>query len=99
MRDHGIDHGRRRVLEQLATGAGGLLFFPLVAGAHPVQHHLRDAAAVGFADARAAAAGYAPEFLDAHQLETVRVLAERSVPGSTAANSGPFIDQLLTVAT
>ena len=41
---------------------------------------------------------YVPEFLDAHQLETVRVLAERIVPGSTTANSGPFIDQLLAVA-
>ena len=33
-----------------------------------------------------------------HQLETLRILAERIVPGSTKANSGPFIDQLLTVA-
>jgi hypothetical protein len=98
MRDNGIDYGRRRVIRQLATGAGGLLFFPLVAGAHPVQHHLRDETAVGVADARAAAPDYVPEFLDAHQLETVRVLAERIVPGSTAANSGPFIDQLLAVA-
>src|SRR4051794_17006050 len=98
MRDDGIDYGRRRVIRQLATGAGGLLIFPLVAGAHPVQHHLCDETAVGVADARAAAPDYVPEFLDADQLETVRVLAERIVPGSTKANSGPFIDQLLTVA-
>jgi hypothetical protein len=93
-----IDPGRRRVIQQLATGAGGLLIFPLVASAHPVQHHLRDETAVGLADAKAGAPDYVPEFLDLHQLETVRLLAECIVPGSTRANSGPFIDQLLTVA-
>src|SRR3954469_23776343 len=98
MRADAIDHGRRRVIQQLATAAGGLLIFPLVARAHPVQHHLQDETAVALADARAGAPDYVPEFLDAHQLETVRVLAERIVPGATAATSGPFIDQLLTVA-
>ena len=61
--------------------AGGLLMFPWVCLAHPVQHHLRDETAVGLAETRAGAPDYVPEFLDAHQLETLRILAERIVPG------------------
>ena len=99
MREDVIHPGRRRVIQQLAMSAGGLLMFPWVAAAHPVQHHLRDETVVGLAETRAAAPDYVPEFLDPHQLETLRILAERIVPGSTKANSGPFIDQLLTVAT
>ena len=99
MREDVIHPGRRRVIQQLAMSAGGLVMFPWVASAHPVQHHLHDETAVGLADIRAGARDYVPEFLDPHQLETLRILAERIVPGSTKANSGPFIDQLLTVAT
>jgi hypothetical protein len=99
MRDESILPGRRRAIRHLALGAGGLLLFPLVASGHPMQHHLRDETALGLADARADIADYVPEFLDAHQLDTLRLLAERMIPGSTKANSGPFIDQLLTVAT
>ena len=99
MREDIIHPGRRRVIRQLAMSAGGLVMFPWVASAHPLQHHLHDETAVGLADLRAGAPDYVPEFLDPHQLETLRILAERIVPGSTKANSGPFIDQLLTVAT
>jgi hypothetical protein len=87
------------MIQRLAMGVGGLVTFPLVAAAHPIQHHLRDGAAIGIADTKAAAPDYTPEFLDAHQFETLRMLAERIVPRSTEANSPQFIDQLLTVAT
>jgi hypothetical protein len=87
------------VIRRLAMSLGGLVTFPLVGSAHPIQHHLRDGALVGLADAKAAAPEYTPEFLDAHQFETLQVLAERIVPGSTKANSSQFIDQLLTVST
>src|SRR5215216_2668287 len=99
MRDDPANPGRREIIQRLALTAGGLLTFPLVAAGHPIQHHFRDAAAVGLADAKAHAPAYVPEFLDPHQFETVQVLAERIVPGSTKANSSQFIDQLLTVAT
>jgi|SRR4051812_28868074 len=98
MQDDSIDAGRRRAIQRLAMSAGGLLLFPLVASGHPIQHHLRDDAAVGAADAKAAAAGYVPEFLDAHQFAALQLLAERIVPGSTKATSAEFIDQLLTVS-
>jgi hypothetical protein len=78
-------------------GAGGVLVFPLVASAHPIQHLLRDQGAIALADARAAAADYVPEFLDAHLFETLQKLAEQIVPGSTKANSAEFIDQLVSV--
>jgi hypothetical protein len=91
--------GRREVIQRLAMSLGGLVAFPLVGAAHPIQHHLRDGALVGLADAKATAPEYTPEFLDAHQFETLQLLAERIVPGSTKANSSQFIDQLLTVST
>jgi len=91
---HGM--GRRAVLQTLAGGLGAAVALP-VAEAHPVHRHLADDGAVAQADAKAAAAAYAPEFLDGHQLETVRVIAERIVPRSTEARVAEFIDQLLTV--
>jgi hypothetical protein len=99
MRDYLPDPGRRHVIHRLALGAAGSLILPFVASAHPIQHHLRDEAVVALADAQASAPGYVPAFLDAHQLDTLALLAERIVPGSTAANSSQFIDQLLTVST
>ncbi len=99
MRDVVPDLGRREVVQRLAMSLGGIVAFPLVAAAHPIQQHLRDHVLVGAADAKASAQDYAPEFLDRHQLDTLALLAERIVPGSTDARSAPFIDQLLNVAT
>lgn len=90
--------GRREVLRQLALGAGGLLAVPFTGAAHPIQQHLHDAALVGVADANAQASPYAPEFLSPHQLDTLRILGDRIVPGSSKANSAEFVDQLLAVA-
>jgi Gluconate 2-dehydrogenase subunit 3 len=90
--------GRRAVIQRLAMSVGGLVTFPLVGSAHPIQHHLRDGALIGLADAKATAPEYTPEFLDAHQFETLHLLAESIVPGSTKASSSQFIDQLLAVS-
>jgi hypothetical protein len=99
MRDGLQNLGRREVIQRLAMSIGGVLTFPLVASAHPIQHHLRDASTIAIADASAAAEDYTPAFLDSHQIDTLAMLAERIVPGSTQAKSAPFIDQLLAVAT
>ena len=99
MRDDRPDFGRRFLMQRLAVSAGGLMVFPAVLSSHPIQHHLRDQIAVGLADEKASASDYEPEFLDTHQLEMLQLLAERIVPGSAKANSAPFIDQLLAVAT
>jgi hypothetical protein len=88
--------GRRAVLQTIAGGFGAAIALP-VAEAHPVHRHLADRATVAQADAKAAAAAYTPEFLDAHQLETLSAIAERIVPRSTEARVAEFIDQLLAV--
>lgn len=88
--------GRRAVLQSLVGGVGATMALPL-AEAHPVHQHLSDHARVEQADANAAQAAYEPEFLDAHQFDTLEALAERIVPRSTEARVAPFIDQLLAV--
>ncbi|MFL6280695.1 MAG: gluconate 2-dehydrogenase subunit 3 family protein [Vicinamibacterales bacterium] len=93
------DFGRRSTIQRLAMTAGGLLIFPGIAAAHPIQHHLGDANALELADAKASASDYVPELLDRHQFEMLQTLAERIVPGSNNANSAQFIDQLLAVST
>ena len=90
--------GRRAVLQSLAGGLGAGLVVPALGEAqHPVHQHLANQKRVTSADKKAAAAAYKPEFLDAHQMQTLEVLAERIIPGSTKAKVAPFIDQLLAV--
>jgi hypothetical protein len=91
--------GRRAMLQSLLAGAGASAALPMVADAHPVQHHLQDQKKVATADKKAAAPAYKPEFLDAHQYATLQAIAERIVPGSTKARVAPFVDQLLAVDT
>ena len=89
---------RRAVLQTLLGGVGAGLAVPALGEAqHPVHQHLDNAAGVAQAQKKAAAAAYKPEFLDAHQMKTLEVLAEAIVPGSTAARVAPFLDQLLAV--
>jgi hypothetical protein len=89
---------RRAVLQTLLGGVGAGLALPsIVEAQHPVHQHLASATGVEAAQRKAAAPAYKPEFLDAHQLKTLEVLAEAIVPGSTAAKVAPFLDQLLAV--
>ena len=92
---------RRQVVQRLLGGAGAGLVAPAVAlaEAHPVRKHLMSESTLAAADAKAGAADWSPEFLDPHQNDTLIVLAERIVPGSTQAQSNRFIDLLLSVDT
>ncbi len=72
---------------------------PSLGESHPMHEHLHDQARVSAADAKAKTAAWKPAFLDAHQVETVTILAEQIVPGSTKAKSAQFIDALLSVDT
>ena len=90
---------RREMVQKLFGGAGAAAAIPGVLSAHPIHKHLADASVMAAADEKAAAANWAPEFLDAHQSETLTVLAERIVPGSTKAQVNRFVDLLLTVDT
>ena len=89
---------RREALQALLGGVGaGFALTSIVEAQHPVHEHLASPASVEHAQQKAAVAAYTPEFLDAHQLKTLEVLAEAIVPGSTAARVAPFLDQLLAV--
>ena len=88
--------GRRAILQTLVGGVGAAIALP-VAEAHPVHRHLADEGTVAQADTKAAASAYKPEFLDAHQIETLDVIGERIVPGSAETHAAGFIDQLLAV--
>jgi len=91
---------RRQMVRNMLAGAGAGAALPAFAAtAHPIHKHLADVATFAEADAKAAAGNWQPLFLDPHQNATLIVLAERIVPGSTAAKSNQFIDLLLSVDT
>lgn len=89
--------GRRAVLQTLLAGAGAGMAVPALAHDHPLLETLQSPAKVGTADRRASAPGYKPAFLDQHVLDTLVVLSEAIVPGSTKAKVAEFIDALLAV--
>jgi hypothetical protein len=88
---------RREMVRKLLAGMGAGAVWSRVAPAHPIHKHLADAAAWSQADAKATAAAWKPEFLDAHQNRTLILLAERIMPGSGKARVNRFIDLLLSV--
>lgn len=88
---------RRRVLQGILTGVGAGIAIPGLAEEHPVHAHLADPAKAAAADAKVAAPGWKPEFLDAYQFETLSSMAERILPGATKLKADRFIDQLLAV--
>ena len=90
---------RREVVQRLLGSAGVGFAVPTVAASHPIHSHLASPSTLEQADAKSRAADWAPEFLDPHQSDTLAVLAERIVPGSTKAQVNRFIDLLLTVDT
>lgn len=92
---HGIS--RREMVQRLMGGAAGGLIVPAAAMAHP--HSMDSAAPMAAAveDPKSAAGAWTPLFLDPHQAETLTVLAERIVPGSTKARVTEFVDLLLSV--
>lgn len=89
---------RRALLQSLLAAAGAGAVVPFVADGHPLHDHLHDGQKVAEADAKASAAPFQPALLDRHQLQTLEILAERIVPGSTEARVAPFLDSLLSVA-
>jgi len=89
--------GRRAALQKLLAGAGGALVMPRLALGQSIHKYLADLA--GGATGGDARADWKPEFLDAHENESLVALAERIVPGSTKAQVNRFIDLLLTVDT
>ena len=90
---------RREMLHTLVASIGAGTVVPGLSAEHPIARHAADALTIDQADSKAQSSRYTPEFLDRHQFETVQVLAERILPGSTRAKVTEFIDQLLAVDT
>ena len=92
--------GRREMMHQLLTGAAGSAALASMAKADPGHGspaHASSAAPLAGATESDGAAEWTPQFLDAHQSETLSALAERIVPGSAEARINRLIDLLLTV--
>jgi hypothetical protein len=90
---------RREMLQTLITSMGAGAVVPGLTAEHPIGRHAADAVTLEQADAKAKNGGYEPAFFDRHQFDTLQMLAERIVPGSTRANVAAFVDQLLAVDT
>ena len=88
---------RRAALQALLSGAAAFALPTAIEAQHPIHQHRSNPTAIEQAQQRAVATAATPVFLDPHQAKTLEVLAEAIVPGSTGANVGPFIDQLLAV--
>jgi Gluconate 2-dehydrogenase subunit 3 len=90
---------RREMVRRLMLAGGAGFALPgiaegLPAASPPANQDKGDEAGAG-----AAKANWTPEFLDAHQNETMIILAERIIPGSSKAQVNRFIDLLLSVDT
>jgi len=90
---------RREMVRRLLGSVSAGVFLPGVAAGHAVHKHLANTATLEKADTTLSASDWSPEFLDPHQNETLTILAERIVPGSTKAQVNRFIDLLLGVDT
>lgn len=88
---------RRRAIQVLLGGAAAGVVIPGVAASHPVFEHMAHRAASPVASAAASEASWKPVFLDAHQNESLIILAERILPGSTKAEVNRFIDLALSI--
>jgi len=90
---------RRQIMQGLLGGAGAGLVLPGVAAGHPIHRHLLSQGTVDAAEEQTAATDWQPSFFDAHQNESLIVLAELIVPNSTQAQVNRFIDTLISVDT
>jgi hypothetical protein len=87
------------MVQQLLAGMGGSAALASVSHAEkpPGQQQAQESTPSSAGTETAPTAGSSPQFLDAHQSETLSILAERIVPGSGAAQVNRLIDLLLTV--
>lgn len=88
---------RRQVMQRLLGTAGAGIALPGLAAGHPIHSHLTNGHTMQEADSKTAGSEWQPVFFDAHQNETLTVLAERIVPNSGAAQVNRFIDTLVSV--
>jgi len=88
---------RRELVERMLAGMAAGAAWPLLASAHPIHEHLKNAALLDRADVAHKSADWKLLFLDTKQSESLGALAETMVPGSAKAQVNRFIDLLLSV--
>lgn len=88
---------RREMIVRLIGGAGAGMICVETGAAQSIHKHMVHGGPLAHADEQVAAAPWTPAVLDAHQNETLIVLAERIVPNSTKAQVNRTIDLLLSV--
>lgn len=90
---------RREMVRRLVMAGGAGFALPGLAEGHPVGKPFGNQGVAAGTGAKAANANWTPAFLDQHQSDTVAVMAERIIPGSSEAQVNRFIDLLLSVDT
>lgn len=95
-RKEGIN--RREMVRRLMLAGGAGFALPGLAEGYPATH-VAGKGSVTEAEAKTAKSDWSPAFLDQHQSDTLAVLAERIIPGSSEAGVNRFIDLLLSVDT
>jgi len=88
---------RRRAIQMLFGGASAGLALPGVAAAHPAKNHAGHSPASPAKATPGPEEAWKPLFLSSQQIETLVVLAERIIPGSSTAEVSRFIDLALSV--
>lgn len=90
---------RRQMVRRLVMAGGAGFALPALAEGHPMGKSLVNQGVAAETGTKAAKANWAPTFLDQHQSDTLAVMAERIIPGSSEAQVNRFIDLLLSVDT
>jgi Gluconate 2-dehydrogenase subunit 3 len=90
---------RREIFHRFLGALGAALAGAQVAGAHPIREHLTHPESILDATAKIAGEDWSPAALDRHENETLVILSERILPGSTQAQVNRLIDLFLTVET
>lgn len=90
---------RREMVRRLMIAGGAGFALPGIAEGHPIARHLANQGEAANAASAIEKTDWSPAFLDQHQSETLEVLGERIIPGSSKAQVNRFIDLLLSVDT
>lgn len=90
---------RREVVRRLMLVGGAGLALPGIAEGNPGAGQSAGNGATPETEPRGSESNWRPVFLDRHQIDTLAVLAERIIPGSSKARVNCFIDLLLSVDT
>lgn len=90
---------RSEVVRRLMIAGGAGFVLPGFAEGRPTASPIVGGSSVAETDTKIAQSDRSPAFLDQHQSDTLKVLAERIIPESSEAQVNRFVDLLLSVDT